>query len=672
MTLSSGLPFIVGVLVLGTATAATAKPSEPTGERPTEPRSLRSLFGVDAVRPGLHAEAGAVRERAFARLGTFGTPRALELLARALDADGAARDARERLAVVRALAPHAADPTVEDALIRALGGDGSHLDERALLVERTAALALAKSREQSALQALAQALRQPGRVSEHARLALRAHPPDSVAPLLEASGAATPALVTLLGELGDVRARAFLEKQATDSDAALRAAAVTALFRLDHARGLALARRAATTETEPSVRAEILRVLAQSGDPAAARVFAELLADPAGRSSALELALDVENRDFGALLVAAGPAGDTDRWLAALGHTGGTQALAELERVLARPDDAWSALYALALSPDADADAAITRALSRPALRRDALRAATLRAVARERTVAGMTSAAAALEHGDAADRAAAAWSQAVLEPDGAAPLVASRDTAIVRAVARATTAPELAAAAARRLATEPDPGLESALAVSLAVPGAADQVPTHILVALLEARGAATYVAAFALALRDSETLRPLLRELLASDDPVLRAHVALGLAASAEPSSVGVLADAYRTEVDASVRRAIVRALAARTETGRRATLELAAALEPDDDARALARAALAAQNPPSGERRGTAWFRLTPTPADPLFALVEAPGGLALPFASDPDGSVTVTGLLPGDVELSLATATPGRVPHQGATP
>jgi hypothetical protein len=654
----------VTLCLLSATAAADTPPRESSTNRAAERRSLRSVVGVDAVRPLLRAAAGETRERGFERLGTLGTPRALELLARALDADGAARDARERLAAVRALAPHAADPTAEDALIRALGGVEGHVDERALMVERTAALALAASHDARAVAALARALRQPGRVSEHAGLALRAHPPPDARVLLDASGAPTPALAALLGDLGDVKLRDFAEKLALDSDPRVRAAAVSALFRLDRERALGLASRAFTSEPDPNVRAALGRVLADGHDPLAPRAFAALLADPRSRTPALELALDTANPAFGPALADVPRGDDPDRLFAALGHQGGRAALARLESALARPEDAWSVLYALALSPDPNADAVLARALERPALRRDAVRAAALRSVALERSVFGAAKALGALAHGDAADRAAASFCRALLEPERAPALLTSHDPAELRAAARAATNAELAVAAARRLARESDPTLRAALAVALAVPTARDLVPSRMLFELVESRGAATYIAAQALAARDDETLRPRLRELLASDDPLLRAHVALGLGQSAEPSAVGVLAETYRTEPDAEVRRAIVRALASRTEAGRRPTLLLAAALEPDDDARASARAALAAVPAPKlAEHGATAWLHLQ-TGSDPAFAVLELPNGLALPFAADPDGSVTVYGLPPGKVEIFLGVAEPGR--------
>jgi hypothetical protein len=658
--------------VLCLAAGVAAKPAPSAAARPGEQRSLRSLFGVDAVRPLLRAEASETRRRAFERLGSLGTPRALELLARALDGDGAARDARERLAAVRALAPHTADPTAEDALIRALGGIEGRPDERALMVERTAALALAAAHQPSATLALARALRQPGRVSEHALLAFSAHPPKSALPLLEASGAPSPALVRLLGELGDARGRALVEKAALEGSAELRSEAAPALFRLDPARGLVLARTGFAHEPDGKVRAALTRVLARGDDPAAPRALELLLREPSTRSLALDLALELPLASFGPVLAIIPEGDDADRLLAALGRAGGPAALARLERALARPENAWSALYALALCPDGDAEGVLERALKRPALRRDAVRAVTLRTMARGESVDGVSAAVAILARGDGTDRAVVAWRHALLEPEASLDAFSSRDSALVRAVARAANGPSLARAAASRLVNEADPSVRAALAVALAVPEAADLVPTATLEELIATEGAAAYVAAYALAERDSATERPRLRELFASEDPVLRAHVALGLAQSSEASALGMLADAYRLEPEASVRRAIVRAIAARPGTLRRSTLALVAALEPDDEARALARSALGNATATQASPRGTAWLALAQGGSDPAFAVIEGQNGLALPFASDADGSVTVARLPAGPVTLSLARAAPGRVPKSGGKP
>ena len=175
-----------------------------------------------------------------------------------------------------------------------------------------------------------------------------------------------------------------------------------------------------------------------------------------------------------------------------------------------------------------------------------------------------------------------------------------------------------MGAAAAQRLALETDPELRSALALSLARPEAADRVPTSVLSSLFETHGAAAHLAAFALAARDGDAERPRLREHLASGDPLLRAHVALGLGRSKEASAVGLLEGAYRFESDPAVRRAIVVTLAQRAEPGRERTLRLAADLDPDDATRAAARRALErGRHRAAPSSTGTLWVRLDGAP-------------------------------------------------------
>lgn len=664
---------LVAVTCFTVAVPASAAPPGPKREE----RSLRSAIGLGAARPLLRADASELRQRAFERLGNAGTARALELLARALDIGGAARDARERLGVVRALAPHAADPTAQDALIRALGGIEGRSGERDRLVEQTAALALAASHHPLGLAALARALRQPGRVSEAAELALAAHPPARIEPLLRAAGAATPALVELLGELGDAHAKPFVERLAQKSPAHLQAPALAALAHLDRARAVELARTTFSTVSDARVRAACARVLALSGTPDAGDALAALLADPATRAQAIDLALEAPSPILGAALAAAHvEPNDIDRLLAALGRAGGKAALHRLESALGTAGDAWSAAYALALSPDEGADSVLERALERPALRRDAARAGVLRFAARGRRIGGLGSALDTLGRGDALDRAAAAWCRAVLEPSRAGTALTSNDTSNVRAAARQAFAPELAARAARRLETEKSRELGAALATALADPQAAELVSTATLVALVEGRGPESYLAAYALARRDDDALRPRLRELLEAEDAALRVHVALGLGASASASAVGLLAEAYRFEVEPRVRRALVNALAAREEHAVVGVLELAATLDPDRQTRTLARRALEQRAPSAGvpspaapepSAEGTAWIRVLPPPdgATPV-ALLTTPAGLALPLLCDTDGSVTVAGLPPGDVSVTLVTPAAGTGP------
>lgn len=649
-------------LAVGCGLAASAR-GAPTANARKDPRSLRSSVGVGAAKAWLRADASEDRKRAFERLGATGTARALELLARALDNGGAARDARERLAVVRALAPHASVPTAQDALIRALSGLEGQRSERDELVERTAALALAASHHPLALAALARALRQPGRVSEAARVALRAHPPARLEPLLEAAGAPSPPLVELLGELGDVRARPLLEGLALKSAPGVKERALPALYRVAPEAGLTASREALTHDGDPRVRAAATRVFALAGDASAADALRALFGDPRTRDAALAIALETPAATFGPVLAAvSGSEVDVDRLVAALGRIGGKAALRRLEHELAEPTHTWSAAYALALASDADADGVLERALKRPATRRDAARAACLRAVTREARASGVADALDALDRGTAADRAASAWCRAVLEPERARAAFTKGDSLRVAATGRQAFTPALAAEAARRLEGEKEPRLRTALASALAVPAASELVSTRTLVELYEHGGAEAYLAAYTLARRDSAALRPRVLEMLGAEDATLRAHAALGLGDSEDPSAVGLLADAYRAEIDPRVRSAFVTALAARSEKAREATLELAALLDPDDTTRAVARRALprlglgAETPPPVGA--GVLWLRLVPEPPEgSAVALVATPRGLSLPVVADPDGTVTLAGLAPGEVGVRL---------------
>ncbi len=647
------------------------------GDGGTGGRSLRARVGVDAARPLLRAEASELRVRAFERLGTTNRSAAVGLLAHALGPDGEARNARERLAAVRALAPRAGEELAKSALIRAMAGAQSRDEPKDALVRDTAGLALARAHDARGLELLAQALRQAGRTAQTARLSLAAHPPSSIAPLLDARGAPSEALVELFGELGDRGAAELLESVARGGSPALRPKALAALANVEPERALGVA-RALARDRDTAVRVACARVVALAGAPEAPALVRTLFADPATAESAVEIALDAHRSDLGAVLAAgAPPPGAEERYLGALGRSGGEPALRRLETALGGERSGWAAAYALALSADDDAGATLARALEIPAQRRNAVRAAALRLAASGRTTPHLDRALASLRASrSAADRAAFAFAVAVTAPERGAELLAHGDRVARIAVARASLSPELAPASCERLAVEADPVVAAALSPCLALPAAADRVPTGVLTALVESRGAAAYLAAAALAARDSDRLRPRLRELLASGDPLLRAHVALGLAQSDLASAAGLLADAYRFEVDPRVRRAIVSALARRCERARRATLGLAAALDPDRDARNTARRALAGRREPSAAsalNRDTAWLMLPEeTKAEGTrVLLVITADGLGLPFAADPDGAVLAVDLPKGAVEVWPSAAAPGLPAPAAAT-
>jgi hypothetical protein len=161
--------------------------------------------------------------------------------------------------------------------------------------------------------------------------------------------------------------------------------------------------------------------------------------------------------------------------------------------------------------------------------------------------------------------------------------------------------------------------------------------------------------LAALRLAANDSKQVRPRLERLLGGSDPLVRQHVALGLGLSPEKSAVSLLTEAYRTEPEPSVRRAIVRALSRRREVRRLRTLRLARDLDPDSSVRALARTALAGRRLDVlalAPGRDVAWIVLRPNDPSERAAAVRAAlltrAGLpALPAMADPDAVLLVPG-------------------------
>jgi hypothetical protein len=312
----------------------------------------------------------------------------------------------------------------------------------------------------------------------------------------------------------------------------------------------------------------------------------------------------------------------------------------------------------------------LERALEAPATRRLAARAAVLRKVALDDSVGGLESALEALLASPAAaDRAVGAWGIAVLDARRGSELIGSADLVKVRAAARAALpGTEIALAAADRLGREADPTTRTALAIALADPTARERVPTSVLTRLIEKGGVEAPLAALGLATRDDPDERPQIQALLAGGDAVLRAHVALGLASSSEPSAVGALENAYRFEADSSVRHAIVSALSQRSERTRLRTLRLAAYLDNDRATREAAVLALKGARLGTGfGAGGTVWLILSApdtsgSSAPTWSVLIRLPGGLALPVAADPDGLVTLARLPRGAVGVRIARAGP----------
>jgi HEAT repeat protein len=636
------------------------------GRAPSQSSSLLGQLGAPAAERLLASDSPRERLRGLVRLSALGTPRAVELLARALDPGGAARGAEEHLAAVRALAPHAQLAPARDALVRALSSPAVQADAGPLSewVQSAAALALARTQDAAALSALGRALRKPGHAAELTRDALLAYPPRDLTPLLQVPGAPTKELCETLGRLGDRRAEGFLREIVRRGAPEARAAAALALYRLGSNEVVPLARHWLRSERQPVLVGAAAEILARSDTADAGEALAQLAAGEGTRELALGLLLQTNGRFVvpevldSALDSSKGPA------LLELFARGGAWATSRLERALESGRSAGLACYALSRAPSEAAQARLERALTEPRLRAFALRALGLRFARLGRESDALTQQlASSLGASSPSERAAAAFAQALLEPSSLLEGLASSDAVVVVATARLALSGRAARAAALRLQHETEPRLRTALSMALADAEAAALVPSPLLLELSHAAGPGSALAAAALAARKDADLLPLIRELLASGDPWLRAHTLFGLARASAPDALGLIEGAYRFEPEASVRYAAVVALSRRSESVRMRTLRLAAELDASATVREAARLALSGHALGDGvSGNETAWLELLENPdTGPALtpaAAVRFGDGLALPVVADPDGVAVLAGIDPAPAGVRLA--------------
>lgn len=645
------------------------KPVKPAAAAPSAPTGFKARLGIASASRAIKSVEGAERVRGFERLGAVGTAAATELLAKSLEPGGAAKGFEDRLTVVRALARFASEPGPRQALARAMASatSGRADDAGETLVRDTAALALARSGHKDALEILGKALRQEGPIAASAARAVVAHPPLSLEPIVSARGAPTRTLVDALEALGDQRAFTTLRSWVKHGSSDLKGRAALALTRLGDFETVELARLWLSKhkkDTPLVVAATHILVVARA--PEAGRALAALLENPDAAEAALELLPTARTPELLPVLekrLAKADASSAPSLLGVIGRIGTPAAIALLEKQLKAPRHASAAAYALGTCPGDEARDALGRALLAPGTRRQAARASVIReALLGDRVPDLDATLRALIVSGDAADRAAGAWGIASRDPSLARTLLGRADPVVVRAAARAVRDPRTGVVAAERLATEKDPLTQTALAVSLAHESSAAHVPTAVVLELVESGGGAAAVAAKALAARDAEAERPQIERFAKSGDPLIRAHIALGLADSREPSAVGLMREMYRFEQDADVRHAVVTALSARRDRSRLETLKLAADLDGDERVRSAARLALAgARLAALPHGRATLWLTLTESGGSerhPPQARIGTQSGVALPVVADPDGHVLVTGLPEGPLSLRLA--------------
>jgi HEAT repeat protein len=661
-------------LVLSTAFGGRALAQPATSAPAAVRESLRDRTGASSADKALREGDSRARERAVTRLGALGTPRALELLMKALEGNGLAQSARERLLAVRALATHAREPRVRDCLTRittSISATAERADPLLAIVRDTAALALARSGDAAALTALARGLRQPGRVAEAARTALVAHPPPDLSLLVRAHGAPTLELVHVLEELNDQRSFDTLRDMVQRGSSELRARAAIALVRQGSFESVELARRWGDGPNR-SLALAAAEILTLARAPDATPLVVDLLGHPETRAQALVLSRRLSGtgieRALADELSRADPS-ELGSIVGALSHAAGPLATQALEKLARGSDSSALAFQALSLAVGDPARGALDRLLDDPATRRGAARAGVLRSIALGDPPRELGSTLEQLlDSKSAADRAVGAFGVARLEPARARELVSSTDPQIAEGAARAAPFVGAASVAAARLAREPRGRLRTQLALSLVDRHARALVSTRLLVELIDEQSLASPIALFALAERDSEETRARLLEHLASPDPLWRAQVALGLGSSDDPSALGVLENAYRFEVETNVRYAIVHAIARRSEGAKRRTLELAATLDPDPATRTLARLGLFGASAPTWSP-GHATFGAALERSDGAArgAIVTPPGGLALPLLADPDGALALAGLAAGPIQVRVAL-----LPAEGKSP
>ncbi len=701
---------LLGAWLTGAATAG-AQPRRPprplrpppTAASPVAARpGLRSHFGLDAAKRLLASTDPDERLRGLERAAAFRTPESLTLLEIASAAsasggfdlqapfEGAARkDPRALLVVVRALASWTDQDGARKALESVLrAGPQAFVTQlatsrdpaeqessglaRVQLAREQAAIALARHGDPAAFETLLALARTNGPSQEPALSALTMFPPPMA--LFGGVALTTPAMVGLASATGDMRALDAIEGVLAASDPALRAAALAALAVGGDAR-VVTAARSAVQDHDPRVRVAAADALVRLETADAGPTVEALIGDPATALDGLRLALGVQCPGV-TQAIAARAAAASDEVLrsaavVALGRQTDPLAVEALVPLVRDPRVGGDAAEALSRSPSAAAMTALEKLAASDDGRRIALRAYVVRRVVRGERSALLDATIGRLAASpQAVDRALAVGALVAFGERSLVSGLVDPDARVRRAAAMGALA--LSPAARARVANAPlpaarDDACERVLA-TLVDDLATDGPSTIELLERARSGGADAFVAATALARRADDELAPDVDALFGSSDPVMRLHVALGLADSRSAEATGRLAAGYAFETDARVRRAIVGALAARTRdaasTARQDVLDLASHLDPDAVTREVAsraRAGLPPLGPTSGHE--VAWVRLAAaegaTLPQGMTASLLAADDVARPIVFDDDGYALVGGLPSGEVTVRLAS-------------
>jgi HEAT repeat protein len=429
--------------------------------------------------------------------------------------------------------------------------------------------------------------------------------------------------------------------------------------------------RASVSDAEPRVRMAAARALVRLGSPGGGPAVEAGVADDATALEALGLARDVQSegvtRAVAARALASADPALRAAALAALGRQTTPLAVRALVTLGEEPSQSGDTAYAIARSPSPAALGALEGMATTSG--RMAARAYLVRRFVRGERSARLDMLLERLASArDPRDRAV-----------GVAALVALGEAPLERALAdgdprvrRAGAMSAMALPAARgvgllraHLSGEADETTRQVLALGMYDGDPEGVVPMSTLIDRAHSGGPDAPLAALAVAQRTGSAIDPIVGALLASRDPVIRAHAARGLGLSTAPDAPGRLDRAYSFEADVLARRAIVSALAARGARGA-PTLAIAAQLDPDAVVRAVAKDALAGA-PPAGRAlvHEVAWIRVVQADdasSPEMTGTVVLGDGLAVPVAFDDDGYVLLPGVPPGEAQLRLAPRLP----------
>lgn len=660
------------------------------------PARLRYRFGFEVAQRLLQSPDSKQRIRGIRRAARLGEADGTALLVESAERSGDhRRDPRELIEIARALAGRAGDVQARTALativrtppLGALRSTTQRDDKRSPMTEAaelelardTAAMALARSRDKRAVEALV-AIARTNTVGNDAALHALEVSPNGLPSSLRTSALLTPGLVRLAGRSHDLRWIDRLREALASSDTATRIASIRALGELGDGSLVGPAKEA-LAELNPRLREAGGAALVMIGAAERFAAVAALLGDESTTERGVELARAACDARVAQALVAElkkdhGRA-RKKAVIFALAHCPVPDAARVLGELMDDPAIGGDAAHALARSVAPGAESAIASGTSRAKSHELALRAWVARALLSESfsgaLVDTLRSRRKTRGRGHDAQVQISTFGLVAAGKLSLSDALDDPDPGIRRAAALATLVRPSASSDRKLLvawANEKDELTKSQLALGLVSGDPDGLVPTRELVARSVAGGIDAPLASLVLAARTTEPRDPNVARLLENDDPTIRAHVALGLGRSKLDARWGRLSTLYRYETSAYVRRAIVRAIgesAGEPPPVARATLAVAARLDPDDDTRWLASRLQKGESldvsPTLGE---WVWIATRSArdaaPSSPVSGNLLRPDLLAVPFVTDSVGFALVGGLDAGRATLRLAPRIP----------